>query len=319
MNFQDLKKIENPDFYIDVAFGRAKKKAELVRQKRFKDRLTKSKEIEKTKVSVIGDSLASKLLDVLKQFPSLEHLPPFYHELAKATLEYADVRKSLGGVNWAVTRINEFTKKYSSKIQKCNDLQKINQYRREYYGRISSLVKQIKKELQIIDNARKIMRQYPTIKTSLKTVSIAGFPNIGKTTLLSKLTGSTPDIQAYAFTTQGINVAYIKKDKTKIQVLDTPGTLNRFDRMNSIEKIAYIALKHCTDMIIYIIDLTEPYPLKQQEALLRKIKETKKPLIIYLSKSDILDKDIINKGKKKYNAITDIRLLKKEIIQKLGG
>ena len=45
------------------------------------------------------------------------------------------------------------------------------------------------------------MKDYPTIKTSLFTVAICGFPNVGKTTLLSKMTPSEPEISNYSFTT----------------------------------------------------------------------------------------------------------------------
>ena len=145
------------------------------------------------------------------------------------------------------------------------------------------------------------MRNYPAIKTGTKTIAIAGFPNVGKTTLLMKLTGSKPDIQPYAFTTKGINVGYIK-GKEKLQLLDTPGTLNRFDTMNNIEKVAFLALKLLAEKIIYVFDITEPYPLEQQIKLYKEIKKMKKPVIIYLSKTDILEKGQISEFKKKYKA-----------------
>ncbi len=315
MNFQDLTKVENPDFYLDVAFRRAKEKSKQIRSSKLKGtRMEKSRYIETRKIEIIKDSLTSPLNKIVSSFPSIDNLPEFYIELIKCTLDYPHLKKSLGGVNWAGKRIEEFFRIYSSKINKCADLTKINQYRREYYGRISSFVKQIKKELAFLEEARKTMKGFPTIKTSIPTIAIAGFPNIGKTTLLYKLTGSKPEISNYAFTTKGINVAYYKKDEKKIQLLDTPGTLDRFNKMNYIEKQAYLAIKLLAEKIIYIFDLTESYPIESQLKLYNSLKKLEKPIICYLSKTDIIDKKIVDKFLKKQKCIKDIKELEKEII-----
>ena len=63
-------------------------------------------------------------------------------------------------------------------------------------------------------------------------------------------------------------MGYLVKDKKKVQLIDTPGTLKRFDKMNVIEQRAHLAMKYCADMIIYIFDLTEPYPIEEQRKLL---------------------------------------------------
>ena len=238
-------------------------------------------------------------MNVLKSYPSIDQLPEFYLELVKCTLDYPMLKKSLGAVNWAIKKTEEFFRIYSSKINKSRDLNKINQYRREYFGRFASFIRQIKDELAYLENARRVMKGYPTIKTSMKTIAIAGFPNVGKTTLLYKLTGSKPEIKDYSFTTKGINIAYYDK----IQVLDTPGTLNRFNKMNMIEQQAHLALKLVAEKIIYVFDLTEPYPLKDQVKLYKQVIKLGKPVIVYLSKTDILDAEIVKKFSKKYDCV----------------
>ena len=312
MNFQDLKKIETPDFYIDLAFRRATVTSELVRSAKMKgSRLTKSRYIENLKLESIKDTIVKHLTKVLKSYPSIDQLPEFYLELVKCTIDYPSLKKSLGALGWAIKRTDSFFMFYSNKIKNCQDLQKINQYRREFYGRFSSSIKQIRDELEYLEECRKIMRKFPTIKTSVQTIAIAGFPNIGKTTLLYKLTGSKPEIKSYAFTTKGINIAYYKKSNKRIQLLDTPGTLNRFNKMNSIEQQAYLAIKLVAEKIIYIFDLTEPYPLKDQIKLYNELKKLDKPIVCYLSKTDILDKKIVDEFLKKFSCLTDVKELKK--------
>ncbi|MBN2422536.1 50S ribosome-binding GTPase [Candidatus Woesearchaeota archaeon] len=314
MNFQCLKKVERYDFYLDIAFNRAKKKADEERGKkkgRF-DRLKKSKQIELLKLETIKDTLVSRLDNILKAYPRVEELDIFYQELIKCTLDYNKLKKSLGAINWCIKKINDFYKIYNFKIKKTKDLNSINKYRKEYYGRISSLLKQIKKELAYLEESRKTMKNFPAIKTKMFTVCISGFPNVGKSTLLSKLTSSKPEIDSYAFTTKSLNLGYMQKDYKKIQLIDTPGTLNRFNKMNYIEKQAYLAIKHLADLVVYVFDLTEEYGLKEQVELLKRIKEEfKKPVITYLSKTDIIEKEKIDKFDK--DSIKSLEELKKQL------
>jgi nucleolar GTP-binding protein len=173
-------------------------------------------------------------------------------------------------------------------------------------------MRQVDKSLKYIETARWTMKQYPTLKTDLFTVAITGFPNIGKSTLLSKLTPAKPEIQNYAFTTKQINQGYAMFGVRKVQFVDTPGVLDR-SKMNNIELQAFLVLKYLVNLVIYVIDLTEPYPIKQQEELWKKLKEHDKPIIVYLSKADIIDEKSIAKARKKYKAISTLDELKKKI------
>ncbi|HJX06174.1 MAG TPA: GTPase, partial [Candidatus Nanoarchaeia archaeon] len=193
----------------------------------------------------------------------------------------------------------------------------LDKAKKAFLGRVSSVMKQIAESLDYLESARKTMAGYPVLKTGLFTICIAGFPNVGKTTLLSKLTTSTPEIKEYAFTTKQLNLGYAEMQGQKVQFIDTPGTLARPDKMNNIEKQAYLAIKYLADMIIYIYDLTEPYPLEDQKRLLEKTKESRKPVMLYLSKTDLLEQGAINKFSQENEALTSIDKLKEEINKKL--
>lgn len=309
----DIGLIGDSNYYIDIAFGRGKKAADKLRNSGMKgDRLRKSRAIESARVQTIGDNFSSNFDQICKAFPSFEQLTPFYKEIVKTTVDFPLLIKSLAAVNWARKKTSEFTRSYAQKINKCRDLEKINSYRREYYGRISSIPKQIDANLKFLEQTRRSFKDLPSIK-SLPTIAIAGFPNVGKTTLLYKLTGSKPEISNYAFTTRKINVSYLTHNHKKIQVLDTPGTLNRFEKMNSIEKQAYLALRHVADQIIFVLDPTDTYSHEVQEILLENMKSFRKPITVYISKTDVCDKDTALKLKEKHKAITSAAELKKII------
>ena len=55
--------------------------------------------------------------------------------------------------------------------------------------------------------------------------AIAGFPSVGKSTLLTVLTGTTSEVAAYEFTTLTCIPGIIHYNEAKIQLLDLPGII----------------------------------------------------------------------------------------------
>jgi len=313
MNFQGLRSVEDHNFYFDLAIKRTKKKVDEIRKQFHSGNpLFKSKKIELTKLESIESEIREQLINISKSYPSFDNLSEFYQHLIRLTLDLPYLKKSLAALKWCTEKNSEFLRKYKEKIKHTTEIPRMNQYRREFYGRIGSTLKQIRDNLSYLEKARRTMLSYPSIKTGLSTIVIVGFPNVGKSTLLSQLTTSKPKIENYAFTTQGINQGFATFNDEKIQFLDTPGTLNRFEKQNAIEQISTLAIKYLAEAIIYVFDLTEVFPMEKQVKLYQNLKKTKKPILIYLAKTDITDEDTVNKFKKKYKVL-NVKELKTSI------
>ncbi len=312
MSFFDIPQIEKYEFYIDKAFGRASKKAGQMKISKSWDSEEKIKQKELKRVNFVKESLVSDLENIKKRFPAMDTLNDFYRKLADLMIGIIESKKALSRIGWARKKISEFSSIYRRKMMMTKDTNRIKNFRKEFYGRVNSVMKKVKPALEFLKFAGKEFRKFPVIK-EMSSTAIVGFPNVGKSTLLYKLSGSKPEIAAYAFTTKGIMLGYISHDKEKIQLLDTPGTLNRFDKMNIIEKQAWLAIMHVADVIVYVFDLTEPFPLDMQKKLFSRLKKLGKPVIVYLSKTDVMKKDF-EEFKKEYKAFTDSSKLKKKII-----
>jgi nucleolar GTP-binding protein len=317
MSFQDIPKVEPVDAYLDGAFRRGRERAQDIKSKKKRGPITlgQTKDLELEVMKAAAKSLIKGLTRITESFPIYEKLPIFYQELMRCSFDVAQFRKSLGAVNWAANQVERFFMFYTGKIKTVQDHRSVVSQRAMFYGRVSSILKQVKGDLHYLEECRRDIKRFPMIKENMKTVAIFGFPNLGKTTLLSKLTESRPEIAAYPFTTKNINVGNIEFGINKIQLLDTPGTLNRFEKMNQIERQAHLALMHVADAIVYIFDLTEPYPIEDQKKLYKEAHALGKPLFIYLSKTDILDAGTVSEFRKKYICYTDPQEIKDALIE----
>lgn len=286
--------VDTPDELITAAFNKARKTTDRARgtfRGKGLTRLLKSRALEMMKIVVATDTLTGKLDALVKAFPHITNLPAFYQELVRCTLDQDLYKKALGAADWASGQIKKIAKVSRDKLRNARELAQITAARNAFYGRAASVLKQIRKDLAYLEECRKTLKEFPTIKTDLSTVVIAGYPNVGKSTLLKALTGAAPKIAPYPFTTKQLMLGYTKD----IQFIDTPGLLDRpFAKRNPIERQAILALKHLATLILFVIDPTEScgYGLREQAELLQQVQTLfKTPMLIVLTKMDVASTD----------------------------
>jgi nucleolar GTP-binding protein len=265
---------------IDVAFRKASKKSR--------------NELEK--VTIASETITSMLEKIIKRYPSFQQLNDFQRELIDILVGEDVIRHNLGAVQWASNMIQKIKREYLRKIR--TNREKALQLRRQCYARYVSILDQIEENLEFLREARTHLINLPSVNPDLFTVVLAGLPNVGKTSVLKALTGSEPEIQSYPFTTQGINLGYFAYRYTKIQIVDTPGLLDRpFEKRNWIEKQAISALTHLADVIIYIFDVSETcgYSGSDQKNLLQDIENGfGTPVFIVNNKCDLSQSEYSN-------------------------
>ncbi|KUO42793.1 MAG: hypothetical protein APU95_04355 [Hadesarchaea archaeon YNP_N21] len=166
--------------------------------------------------------------------------------------------------------------------------------RKSAYGRLSSAVKRTGNNLKLLREAAGKLSKVPSVFIGMPTLVIAGYPNVGKTMLLKRLTGSEPKIAPYPFTTQGLNLGYFERGHKRYQVIDTPGLLDRpLEKRNPIERQTITALRHLANIIIFVLDPsgTCGYGFEEQLNLLDDIKRTfsEVEVLTVVNKVDLLD------------------------------
>ncbi|MDP3640270.1 MAG: GTPase [Nanoarchaeota archaeon] len=290
MNFQTIPPVPLAKELLNATFRKSRERANV---KKFSGELwQRLQKRELLKVDMAAGNLKERLERLVERFPVASQLPSFYATLLKVTLDFPLFRKSLGALRWASLQITVLQKHYVRKMSRERNLKGFQGLTKEFYGRVSSVIKQVDPQLKELEAARKILRTYPDIKEGLFTVCLYGFPNVGKTTLLNLLAKTKAKTAAYAFTTLTINSGFMTLDGKTIQVLDVPGTLARPDKMNPIEQQAELVVQELADVIVFVLDLSEQcgYSLARQEQLLAKA-EKRKSVLLYVSKKDLLHKE----------------------------
>ncbi|WP_461866432.1 NOG1 family protein [Thermococcus sp.] len=294
--FEKMPTVLTADELIDKAFRRAEKAASAFTPRG--NAKAKARQREELRVRTVSNVLRDSLKKILNRTPGVSTLPPFYQELVDTLVDRKMFHKALASVNWAVKTIRTLEQRYAEKIRYSKDPNEIAQLRRQFYGRVASVIKDIGENLEYLNQARNVLRELPVIELDLPTIVIAGHPNVGKSTLLRALTNAKPEVASYPFTTKGINVGQFEEHYLRYQVIDTPGLLDRpLSERNEIERQAILALKHLGKVIIYIFDPSEHcgYPITEQMHLFEEIYNEFRefPFIVVLNKVDIADEEKI--------------------------
>ncbi len=138
-------------------------------------------------------------------------------------------------------------------------------------------------------------------------VGLVGFPNAGKSTLISALSNAKPEIANYEFTTLTPKLGVVRVDEYRNFVMaDIPGII---EGAHEGKGLGLKFLKHIerTKLILYVIDLASfrdsVYQFKTLQKELKNYSETlsNRPFAIALNKIDAVGKDKIKEFFEKIN------------------
>jgi len=316
-----IPQVEKENFYIDRAMksmqdfaqkerdnieNRYKRVLSTIRKGKDENNINKRKDLELEKIRHLNTKINESLRKLMRNYPNFLKIDDIYVKLINTSeCPVPKIKQALADLKWICDAADDFTQKTEFKIKRAKSQDTIGFLMKKHLGKVNSLFSKSKKAFIDLDTARKFMNKLPTFE-DLHTISIAGFPNVGKSTLMKKISGSNVEIQNYPFTTKGLMFSYLDYKGTKaVQLIDTPGLLNR-EKNNEIEERAKIVLTDYCNSIVFVIDFTENcgYNVENQIKLLKKLVYSNKPIVLYFSKTDIYNEE---DEEKKLEAMTKIR------------
>ena len=131
----------------------------------------------------------------------------------------------------------------------------------------------------------------------LADVGLVGFPNAGKSTLLSVMTAAKPKIANYAFTTLTPNLGMVEyRDGKSFCIADLPGII---EGAAEGKGLGHRFLRHIerNSILLFLIPADSEDHKKEFDILVKELEEYNpellhKQFIIAISKSDMLDEEL---------------------------
>ena len=137
----------------------------------------------------------------------------------------------------------------------------------------------------------------------LADVGLVGFPNAGKSTLLSVVSAAKPEIADYAFTTLVPNLGIVSyRDNRSFIMADIPGIIEGASKGKGLG-IRFLRHIERNSVLLFLVPADTGRTIKQEyEILLNELEDYNpelmhKPRILAISKSDLLDEELISEMK----------------------
>lgn len=144
-----------------------------------------------------------------------------------------------------------------------------NKATQHHIGRLKARISRLKEESRTRAAARHGGEGYALRKAGDATLVIVGFPSVGKSTLLNKLTGSASRVAAYDFTTLKVIPGVMEYRGARIQILDVPGLIQGASSGRGRGR-EVLSVVRSADLILLLIDV---FNLHQLEALTKELHE----------------------------------------------
>ena len=289
-NFKNIPIIPKVSDLIDTILSRTQSKTPTVTHPGYK--ITRIRKFYMRKVRFTEDTITEKLESITKNFPKLDDIHPFYADMINILYDKDHYKLALGTVNTAKNICQKIASDYVKLLKYGDSLYRCKQLKVAALGRMMTALKKLGASFNYLEEVRKHLSRFPSIDPTERTLILAGFPNVGKSSFMNKITYADSEVQAYHFTTQSLFVGHTYYKNIRWQVIDTPGILDRaLEQRNIIEMQTITALAHLDACILYFIDVSEGcgYSIAQQVSLFDSIRPLfkNKPLVIIANKTDL--------------------------------
>lgn len=180
--------------------------------------------------------------------------------------------------------------------------------------RVKERINLLERELKILSEARK-QRRHRRIEKKIPIVSIIGYTNAGKSTLLNNLTRSNIFVEERMFATLDTSSRRLRFPREReIIITDTVGFIRDLPKdLVSAFKSTLEELEDA-DLLLHLVDISNPrfeQHIESVEGILRELNLHEKPRILVFNKIDRIDPEEASNIIRRYDAI-GISAIKKE-------
>ena len=309
----------DPKVIEEEAFKKASKSSKKVS---YKGRIITAREREIKRIKVLASVIEKHLKNGIRILENYFDSNEFYRDIIKLFFPEDDIKRILKRFRGLVKLFEDLKKEYISQIKMEKDLRQLSKIRREAQGRIASLLKSASEDIRFIIKLYNYAKKLPSLDLDIPTFIIAGPPNAGKSSLINAISTAKVKTASYPFTTKDIHLGHFKYNYIIIQLIDTPGLLDRaLPDKNAIEMQAILAFKHLKGPILFLFDPSplRYYDIEKQLKIYRDIASlfSDKEIIPIINKIDNIEWDQYKKLVKELGNVLEISVLKKRNLDML--
>ncbi len=270
---------------LDIAFRRASLATPRGSTKAERDRLRAQLKIVRSSATVLRHLRleAKRVADRLRG--------PFEATLVARSFGTGAAERSLLRLHRAAERIRGAARQSEQEVRRAPGYEALAEVVRAFYGRLSSFVREVDADVERLRAIDRFLDARPRLLPDVPVVVVAGFPNVGKSSLVARLSSARPKVAEYPFTTLSVAVGHADLGFDRLQVMDTPGVLGRARRANPAETEASTAVERAASAVVFVVDPSgsSGYSVEEQERLLERWREEfpSLPIVAIETKSDL--------------------------------
>ncbi len=173
--------------------------------------------------------------------------------------------------------------------------------------RVRERITLLEKQLQSLSRARQ-QRKALRAARGIPIISIVGYTNAGKSTLLNNLTGSATSVEDKMFATLDTASRRLRFPRERdVIITDTVGFIRDLPRDLFAAFRATLEELRDADLLLHVVDISNPrfgQHIRSVEKILADLGLSSRPVLLVFNKEDLMDKDEVRALCSRFNAVS---------------
>ncbi|KAF9317012.1 Nucleolar GTP-binding protein 1, partial [Linnemannia elongata] len=190
-NFKKITPVPTGGDFLDIILSKTQRKTPTVIHANFA--ISRIRNFYMRKVKFTQENFDERLKGILDEFPKLDDIHPFYADLMNVLYDKDHYKLALGQMNTARHLIDQVGKDYVRLLKFGDSLYRCKQLKKAALGRMATIMRRQKDSLAYLEQVRQHLARLPSIDPNTRTLLVCGYPNVGKSSFMNKITRADVD------------------------------------------------------------------------------------------------------------------------------
>lgn len=204
--FKNIQSIHSADQMIDVILSKTQRKTPSEVHPNYA--IGRIREFYMRKIKFCSEQFQETLKGIVNSFPQLNDIHPFFSDILNILYDKDHYKIALSQINVVGTIIEKICKDYLKLIKYADSLYRCKALKIAAFGRMCTAVKRVGPSLVYLEEIRKHIGRLPSIDPFAPTILFFGYPNVGKSSLINKMTRAKVEVSSMPFSTQNLYVGH---------------------------------------------------------------------------------------------------------------